>query len=108
MKRLIKRALIPMFALCLLAPQAHADIFALWLKPKVEFVSGTGEVFKRFEGSPGGGVEAGLKLLGMALWADALFMGNSQYLGTLYFGQPKSQPATVVFDSGSNWLTVMA
>lgn len=23
-------------------------------------------------------------------------------------GQPKSQPATVVFDSGSNWLTVMA
>ena len=31
---------------------------------------------------------------------------NSQYLGKVYFGTPTSQPATVVFDTGSNWLTV--
>lgn len=31
---------------------------------------------------------------------------NSQYLGNLYFGSPFSQKATVVFDTGSNWLTV--
>ena len=31
---------------------------------------------------------------------------NSQYLGKIYFGSPKSQDATVVFDTGSNWLTV--
>lgn len=31
---------------------------------------------------------------------------NSQYLGTLYFGSPNGQRATVVFDTGSNWLTV--
>ena len=31
---------------------------------------------------------------------------NSQYLSTIYFGTPESQEATVVFDTGSNWLTV--
>ena len=31
---------------------------------------------------------------------------NSQYLGKIYFGSPKSQDATVVFDTGSNWLTL--
>mmetsp|Transcript_1194 Transcript_1194/g.2181 ORF Transcript_1194/g.2181 Transcript_1194/m.2181 type:complete len:126 (+) Transcript_1194:246-623(+) len=31
---------------------------------------------------------------------------NSQYLGDIYFGSPESQHATVVFDTGSNWLTV--
>ena len=31
---------------------------------------------------------------------------NSQYLGNLYFGSPFGQKATVVFDTGSNWLTV--
>ena len=30
---------------------------------------------------------------------------NSQYLADMYFGDP-SQKATVVFDTGSNWLTV--
>jgi hypothetical protein len=30
---------------------------------------------------------------------------NSQYLANMYFGNP-SQEATVVFDTGSNWLTV--
>ena len=31
---------------------------------------------------------------------------NSQYLSEIYFGTPISQPATVVFDTGSNWVTV--
>ena len=33
---------------------------------------------------------------------------NSQYMGRIYVGQPASQSALVVVDSGSNWLTVMA
>ena len=31
---------------------------------------------------------------------------NSQYLSEIYFGTPISQAATVVFDTGSNWVTV--
>ena len=31
---------------------------------------------------------------------------NSQYIGNIYFGEPQSQAAKVVFDTGSNWLTV--
>lgn len=32
---------------------------------------------------------------------------NSQYLGNMYFGSiPSQQKATVVYDTGSNWLTV--
>ena len=31
---------------------------------------------------------------------------NSQYLAQMHFGSPVSQTATVVFDTGSNWLTV--
>ena len=31
---------------------------------------------------------------------------NSYYIGEIYFGSPISQPARVVFDTGSNWLTV--
>lgn len=33
---------------------------------------------------------------------------NSQYMGRIYIGTPKSQDALVVVDSGSNWLAVMA
>jgi hypothetical protein len=31
---------------------------------------------------------------------------NSQYLGEIYFGNNNSMNATVVFDTGSAWLTV--
>ena len=31
---------------------------------------------------------------------------NTQYLGKMYFGAPISQEAIIVFDTGSNWLTV--
>jgi hypothetical protein len=31
---------------------------------------------------------------------------NTQYLGDMFFGTPKSQSARVVFDTGSTWLVV--
>lgn len=58
---------------------AHADVFGLWVKPKFDFVSGTGEVFKRFGGQPAGGLEVGVELLGISFWGDAEFMSESQY-----------------------------
>jgi hypothetical protein len=31
---------------------------------------------------------------------------NSQYMGVLYFGEPSSPGGAVIFDTGSNWLTI--
>jgi hypothetical protein len=70
MKRTVHTIILSVMGLGLCATSAHADLFNAWLKPKVEFVNGTGEVFERFKGSPGGGVEAGVKLLGLTLWGD--------------------------------------
>ena len=58
----------------ILPSTAYADVFGFWIKPKMDFVSGTGEVFKRFEGQPAGGLEVGLELLGLSFWGDAEFM----------------------------------
>jgi hypothetical protein len=63
----------------ILPSTAYADVFGFWIKPKMDFVSGTGEVFKRFEGQPAGGLEVGLELLGLSFWGDAEFMSESQY-----------------------------
>ena len=68
-----------MTLILLFAPAAHADIFGLWVKGKSDFVSGTGEIFKRFEGQPAHGIEAGIELLGLSFWGDAEFMSESQY-----------------------------
>jgi hypothetical protein len=67
-------------------PVAHADLFGFWVKPKVDFVSGTGEVFKRFEGKPAGGLELGLEVLGFSMWADAEFMDKEQFWATANVG----------------------
>ena len=56
-----------MSLILLFIPAAHADIFGLWVKGKSDFVSGTGEIFKRFEGQPAHGFEAGIELLGSVL-----------------------------------------
>ena len=58
---------------------ASADVIAIWAKPKVDYVSGSGEVFKRFEGTPAYGAELGLELMGLSFWFDAEMMGEAQY-----------------------------
>jgi hypothetical protein len=70
-------------------------------------VNGTGEVFERFKGSPGGGVEAGVKLLGLTLWGDFQFMGDSQYLGSGNLGYELSFGKKLRFTVGG-YLGVLA
>lgn len=65
---------------------ASADILTLWVAGKGDYVSGTGDVYKTFEGSFGGGVEAGIEVLGIDLWADFLAMGNNQFLSSVNLG----------------------
>ena len=85
--RLLSAALALGAALTLAAPkEARADLFGLWVKPKFDYLSGTGDVFKRFEGSPAGGIEAGIELLGLSLWGDYEAMKNEQYWATVNLG----------------------
>jgi len=79
----ITQGLLGLLTACLilagLSERAHADIFSLWVKPKVDYINGTGDVFKRFEGSPAYGVEAGVELLSISLWGDYELVGQDQY-----------------------------
>ena len=80
MRKLSVHQIVLLMCMTLIAaPSAHADLFGLWVKPKVDFVGGTGEIFKKFEGSPAGGLEVGLELLGLSIWADVEFMDSEQY-----------------------------
>ena len=80
LKGMKKRLSITALLLVMVLPSvSYADVFGLWIKPKVDFVSGTGEIFKRFEGQPALGVEAGLELLGLSFWGDVEWMSESQY-----------------------------
>jgi hypothetical protein len=97
---------ITICSLCLLAMNAlpstaHADLFGIWVKPKVDFVSGTGEIFKRFEGQPAGGLEVGLELFGLSFWGDAEFMSESQYWASGNLGIDFSFGETVKFTIGA-------
>lgn len=66
--------------------QAHADLFGLWVKPKVDYINGSGDVFKRFEGSPAFGLEAGVELLSISLWGDYEKVGEEQYWASANIG----------------------
>lgn len=97
---------ITICSLCLLVMNAlpstaHADLFGIWVKPKVDFVSGTGEIFKRFEGQPAGGLEVGLELFGLSFWGDAEFMSESQYWASGNLGIDFSFGETLKFTIGA-------
>lgn len=84
MKNVIRSAIV---AACVAAPTvASADIISLYIAPKADYVSGTGEVYEKFEGSMGYGALAGFELLGIDLWGEALIMGLDQYLFTANMG----------------------
>ena len=39
---------------------------------------------------------------------DLTFYKDSEYIGDIFLGAPKSQRATVVVDTGSSWLNIKA
>jgi hypothetical protein len=66
------------FSLTLTPQVASADLFGVWVKPKIDFVGGTGDVFEEFGGLAYGG-EVGIEVLGLSLWADAESAGGQQF-----------------------------
>ena len=64
----------------------HADIIGAYVAGKADYVHGTGTAFEGLDADMGYGVEAGVELLGIELWGEALFMGEEQYLITANLG----------------------
>jgi len=59
---------------------ASADIISLYAAGKADYVSGTGDVYERFEGSMGYGALLGFELVGVDFWGEAMIMGLDQYM----------------------------
>jgi hypothetical protein len=72
-----------LLALCLAVlsfSTAHADLLGLYARAKIDYIGGTGDVFKKFQPAPSSGVEAGIELLGLTIFADGYWMGQDQFL----------------------------
>ena len=67
-----------LFSFYLVPKEASADLLGFWLKPKTEYINGTNEVFD-FTNGLGGGVEVGVEVLNISIWADYMFIGAGQY-----------------------------
>lgn len=71
----------------LVAPSfAQADLLSLWIAGKGTYLDGSGEVFKNFGGVGGGGLEVGLHVLFLDVWADLYLMPESQLFFTANVG----------------------
>jgi len=86
LKRATQALLTCVFMAGLTPQHAHADLFGVWVKPKVDYINGSGDVFKRFEGSPAFGLEAGVELLSISLWGDYEKVGAEQYWASANLG----------------------
>lgn len=100
MHRLVRAALAVSFVV---APAtASADIISVYAAGKADYVSGTGDVYQRFEGSMGYGAMAGFELLGIDFWGEALVMGADQYLFTGNLGFDLTFGSNVRFTIGAD------
>lgn len=84
MKKLLRLCIAT--ALMLSVNTAHADWISVYGAAKLDSVNGTGNVFENLDPGMAGGVEAGIELLGMDLWGEAVWMANSQAMYSGNFG----------------------
>ena len=78
---LISASLI--FSLCGLA---RADLFGVWLRGKGDLIGGSGARLEQLDGRFGGGVEFGIEILELSLWADWLSAGSGYHSGSVNAG----------------------
>ena len=71
------------FSLCGLA---RADLFGLWLRGKGDLIGGNGTRLEQLDGRFGGGVEFGIEILELSLWADWLSAGSGYHSGSVNAG----------------------
>ena len=65
---------------------ANADVLSVYGAAKLDTVHGTGDVFEQFSTNTATGVEAGIEVLGIDLWGEALWMDNNQAIYSGNFG----------------------
>jgi hypothetical protein len=65
-----------------LGSYAHAETFSIWVMGKTGVAGSTDNAFSRFDKSTGQGIEAGLELFHVSLFAEAMDMGSNQLLLT--------------------------
>jgi hypothetical protein len=69
----------------LVSSPASADMFNVWVAGQGQVIGGTGDAFSHLD-APAGGAQAGLEVVGVDLWGEALTMGGDQYLFSLNLG----------------------
>ncbi len=72
--------------IAMLPMSAQADMFSAYVMGKSDFAKGTGPAFARFEQGFGNGAEAGVEILGVDLWGEAMSMGSGQHMFTANLG----------------------
>ena len=77
------------------ALSAQADTFSIWVTGKTGVTGSSDNAYSRFDNQVGHGVEAGLELFHVSLFAEAMDMGSNQHLLTGNLGWDTSW--------GSDW-----
>ena len=85
MKNLVLRSAL-MCSILFSAVAAHADLASIYAAGKLDQVSGTGDVFENLDPGLAGGVELGIELIGIDLWAEAVWMANQQAMYSANLG----------------------
>ena len=79
---------------------AQADLLSVYGAAKLDSVSGTGDVFEQLSPGLAGGVEAGIEVIGIDLWGEAIWMGGGQAMYTGNFGFDLTFGGDVRFNVG--------
>ena len=85
----MKRSLtgiILLIAAFIIPTHAHADMFSLYVSGKSGYVNGTGTAFTDLNSSFGSGAEAGIELIGIDIFGEALKVGEDQFYFTANLG----------------------
>jgi len=85
----MKRSLtgiILLVAAFIIPANAQADMFSLYVSGKSGYVNGSGSAFTELESSFGAGAEAGVELIGIDIFGEALKVGDGQFYFTANLG----------------------
>ena len=82
----LQTALLSASLLLTLCGLARADLFGLWLRGKGDLIGGEGARLEQLDGRFGGGLEFGIEILELSLWADWLSAGSGDHYGSLNAG----------------------
>ncbi len=96
----MKRFLTTLLAFSALPLTAHADLFGFHAAAKADYFSGSGDMFTRFDGDFAYGLELGVELIGVDIWAEAMMMGTDQYFFTANLGVGFEFGEALLFDVG--------